>query len=421
MKRIPIISIIFLFWAMSAEAQSRIAAQSPITLLAQGQNQQALDALAINAQGYNPADQALLQAYAVLGLGDINSAKHFATRAKNSADKFLYFSLLARIASAEKAFNRSAWYYRRASDYAKTPMDQAAVSQQINIANARRRWEWSGSFNIQRSDNLNFATSAKTTKIGNLNFVLSEQSRAQKGWKTSADFTGNFRLTNATNRLTTLGFQLAASTDSVTKAKERAVGIQFGWKENVGKSQVSLSLNTRKYRDRTNTKTKNIGLSVSRPINQHLSAGVQFEKSITDYATYQLIKNSQSIFANFTITPHNSISAKLTKFDQPHNAANLDAYGTTLNVSYATDLKSVGLGISTFAEISRQNYRQETPFYGGLRKDETRKFGITIIPKNLNFAGFQPSLNWTKTNRISNKSINSATSQEVYFGLSSKF
>lgn len=415
MKFFPIISIICLLWAGST------LAQSPIALIAQGQNQHALDVLAINSQGYSPADQALLQSYALLGLGDIRSAKYFASRAGNSSDLFLYYSLLARIANAENKFNRSAWYYRRASDYAKSPKDHATIAKQITIANARRRWEWNGSFSVQRSDNLNFATTAKTTKIGNLNFTLSEQSRAQKGWKAMADLSGKFRLTNTTHRLTTLGFQLAATTDSVSKAKERSVGIDFGWMEKIGKSQVSLNLNTRRNRGESKTKSKNIQLSLNYPVNQRLSAGVTVEKAITDYTTYQLTKTSQSVFANFAISPLNRVSAKITRFDQPHSAANLDSYGTSLNITFSTDLKNAGLGLSTSGEITRQNYRQETPFYGGLRQDYTRKFGISIIPKNISFAGFQPTLNWTKTNRVSNKSINSASSQEVYFGLSSKF
>jgi hypothetical protein len=105
------------------------------------------------------------------------------------------------------------------------------------------------------------------------------------------------------------------------------------------------------------------------------------------------------------------------------NAANANAASgeQRIKIHVTPNLEALPVSISMFGEYGVRTFDHETPFFGGIRRDEDINFGVTLAPNDYTVMGMVPSITIRQSHRNSNIDINDAVSQDFFVGLRSSF
>lgn len=407
---------------MAAHAQTDLAG-----LIAQGQFEQALRVSESALETNDHPDLHLMRAYALLGLGAASAAQDAARSAAGTTQKFHLNILRGHASRAKEDHNIAGYWYRLAYDASETDAQRKAVQHFSNQSRAARSWSWDAQFTMRNSDNLNLATRDTEVELGGLPFKLSEDSVAKAGTQVSAYFTGKYKVVNTSNAL----FEVGATTTATFQTEEgrtgRGLSILFDGRRNVQSKVDGLvfkygaSLN-KNFEDEDTTSTgqkMHLGLSGVLQPRVNWTLGLSANRTQSDAPDQTDVKLSFGLNSVTQTGWGFGLNASRSKLITDNAAS---ASGTRALTAYlSSPCQGCSIGYQVFASLSQTDYTEVTPFFGGYRSDVLKTIGLTMTPKKISVAGFNPTVTFKLVERESNIDVNDAKSSDMFVGLRSAF
>jgi outer membrane protein len=248
---------------------------------------------------------------------------------------------------------------------------------------------------IVTDSNPNQETSAKTVKIGGIEFDLQtySQDKSDKGY----EFRVNSKTPIDTEEKTFIRANLQHTDYPGSKNAQTYLSASYGKHFSINSnSSITPEIGFHKfvYKDKGLYSGKTYALSYFNSINNNSSVELKFSRQELEYPNYQYMSGSKnlitSVFSTTTSVDNRfdvqlsylkaKVLDKATSYNQP-----------SLSVSNNREFKG-GWSIGVSATINQQTYLSMDPFFGLERKDKQKSAELTILNSLFEMNGVSPKL-----------------------------
>ena len=407
-------------------ARASTAVQDAIERLNIGDNHGAL-AIADRGieQGPSP-DLQLIRGYALLGLNQIDAAKHAVIAARASKQRYQYLMLRGHILAHEGHHNMALMWYRRAYDLAPDATAKRLALTAGRDEKNRRHWIWSADFSIRSSDNLNLSTRDETVMLLGLPFTLSPNARATSGREYNASLTSRYKVSQSETHLTTAGLALSAQRRDGSPQTINGITLSFDtvWKVqmlNAPKTITFSAIQRRPDIKNSHSQVQSASMSVAGQIDDRLGWSVGIGVVADNSETWE--NRTKQITASMTyfVRPGLNIGLYAAQSQTTSDLETQKQKTTVFRPFLTYRCEGCAVDFDIFSELSTVKYDEPTPLFGVVRADRLQQVGVTATFNTVTFFGMSPYLSVKHTKRSSNIGLYDAEARDVFVGFKSVF
>ena len=364
------------------------------------------------------------------------SAKAAFGAAGTDAERVAAARLAASAHFRSRQWARAELWLRIARQYARHPAELQAVAADFAGLNAASPWDVQLSFSIAPSSNINNGSQADTVTIWGLPFVLNPDARALSGWERSAGARLAYTVSESSTHKSQIGFAANARSYWLSPASAKAApdveGSDFAfsaaevfashsWAGQRGPASVGVSLGRNWYGGDPHTGYGRLRYSQSwqsQP-GEGGSFAVGLERQIAAASAARSWIGSGELTLQTRIAAGGvaaTIGAARTTSEDP--LSENDAARLELRFAAARPV----LGMGWRAQLSAEKRRWPLSIYDPAgREDVTVSGSVEVMPRDLGFFGFAPTVRLEARQTRSNISLFRRESVGLRLGLETQF